>query len=183
MKQRPFQTGPWCRRLLYALSLTLFLTGISWAWIQHLDQEGRASDTLLQIKTKLIAVHGLSAIFFVLLLGTLLVTHVQRAWLGRKNRPNGALFLTAVSLLTLSGYALYYLSVESIRAAAGRLHLWLGVGAPLLLLWHIWCGRTAVIRREKDRPGRVNSQPVELGSFQSSRQWGSNRRQPECSRK
>ena len=132
--------------MLYAVSLTLFLSGVGWAWIQHLDREGRASDTLLQIKTRLIAIHGFSAMFFVLLLGTLLVTHVRRAWHGRKNRPNGVFFLTAVSLLTLSGYALYYLSSESLREADSQFHLWLGVSAPALLLWHIWSGRGAVNR-------------------------------------
>ncbi|HZI32277.1 MAG TPA: hypothetical protein VFF11_08035 [Candidatus Binatia bacterium] len=146
MKRRWLQLRRGHRRLLYAVSLTLFLSGIGWAWIQHLDREGRASDTLLQIKTKLIAVHGFSAMFFVLLLGTLLVSHVRRAWHGKKNRRNGAFFLVAVSLLTLSGYALYYLSSESFRDADSQFHLWLGVGAPVLLLWHIWSGRGAVKR-------------------------------------
>jgi hypothetical protein len=82
--------------------------------------------------------------FFVLWLGTLLVSHVNHAWHARKNRPNGAFFLAAVGLLTLSGYALYYLGNENLRAADGQLHLWLGVAAPALLLWHIWSGRNAI---------------------------------------
>lgn len=132
--------------MLYAVSLTLFLSGIGWAWIQHLDQVGRASDTLLRMKTWLIAVHGFSAMTFVLLLGTLLVSHVRRAWHARKNRPNGTFFLTTVSLLTLSGYALYYLGDESGRAAVSQFHLWLGVVAPVLLFWHIWSGKNTVNR-------------------------------------
>ncbi|MGH7953346.1 MAG: hypothetical protein ACREFE_15740 [Limisphaerales bacterium] len=166
MKQRAFQPGRWCRRLLYTVSLTLLLSGIGFAWIQHLDQEGRAGDTLLQIKTKLIAVHGFSAMFFVLLLGTLLVSHIQRAWLGRKNRPNGVLFLSAVGLLTLSGYALYYLGNESLRDADAQFHLWLGVVTPALLGWHIWCGRRAVNPQKAGHSMQADSKPIALGSIQ-----------------
>jgi hypothetical protein len=169
--------------MLYADSLTLLLSGVSWAWIQHLDREGRAGDTLLQIKTKLLAIHGISAMLFVLLLGTLLVSHVHRAWLGRKNRPNGAFFLTAVSLLTLSGYALYYLGSESLRDADGQFHLWLGIAVPALLGWHIWCGKRAVNRRKADYSRPADSKPVELGLTAKSSHWRSHRSEPECSRK
>ncbi len=144
MRRRLLQIRRSHRALLYAVSLALFLSGVAWTWIRHLDHFGRASDRLLRIKTDLIAIHGFSAMFFVLLVGTLLVSHVGRAWHARRNRPNGAFFLIAVSLLTLSGYALYYLGSETLRNADSRFHLWLGVGAPLLLLWHIWSGRNAV---------------------------------------
>jgi FtsH-binding integral membrane protein len=143
MKRRWLQIRRSHRLLLYGVSLALFLSGVGWAWIQHLDRLGRASDTLLQIKTKLIAVHGFSAMFFVFLLGTLLVGHVRRAWHARKNRANGTFFLAAVSLLTLSGYALYYLGDEHWRAATSAFHLWLGVAAPALLILHVCFGRRA----------------------------------------
>jgi hypothetical protein len=145
-KRRGLQIRHLQRLSLGAVGLALFLSGVGFAWIQHLDEAGRASDTLLQIKTKLIAVHGFSAMFFVLWLGTLLVSHISQAWKARKNRPNGVFFLAAVGLLTLSGYALYYLGSESLRAADARLHLWLGVAIPVLLFWHIWSGRKAVRR-------------------------------------
>jgi len=83
---------------------------------------------------------------FVLLLGTLLASHVRRAWHAQRNRKNGALFLTAISLLTLSGYVLYYAGNETVREISSGFHLWLGVAAPALLLWHIRSGRSAVNR-------------------------------------
>jgi hypothetical protein len=140
MKRRGFQISRRHRFLLYTASLVLFLSGISWAWIQHLDEAGRAGDGLVRMKPWLIAVHGFSAMLFVLLLGTLLVGHVRRAWHARKNRKNGVFFLTAVCLLTLSGYALYYLGDENWRSATSNIHLWLGVVMPMLLLLHIWFG-------------------------------------------
>lgn len=146
MKRRWLQIRRGHRLLLYAISLTLFLSGIGWTWIQHLDEAGNAGNPLLRMKTTLIAVHGLGAMAFVLLLGTLLVSHVRRAWHARKNRKNGAFVLAAVSLLTLSGYALYYTGNEDARNAVSSFHLWLGAAAPALLLWHTWSGRNAVNR-------------------------------------
>ena len=87
--------------------------------------------------------HGFAALGFVLLLGTLLPGHVRRAWHARKNRANGAFFLTAISLLTFSGYTLYYLGDETWRNAVSQFHLWLGLASPLLLFWHIRHGRRA----------------------------------------
>jgi hypothetical protein len=111
-----------------------------------LDELGQADATLRQTKAWLIAIHGFSAMTFVLLLGTLLVSHVRRAWHARKNQRNGAFFLTMVSLLTLSGYALYYISNDNLRIAVSQFHLWLGIVAPFLLFWHICSGQGAVNR-------------------------------------
>ena len=143
MKRRGLQISRHHRRLLYTASLALFISGTAWAWIHHLDQAGRANDDLVKLKQWLITIHGLSAMMFVLLLGTLLASHVRRAWHARKNQENGAFFLTAISLLTLSGYALYYLGAEDLRKTVSDFHLWLGVAAPALLVWHIWNGRNA----------------------------------------
>ena len=80
---------------------------------------------------------------FVLLLGTLLAGHIRRAWQTGKNRKNGVFFLASVSLLTLSGYALYYIGGEELRNAVSNFHLWLGLATPVLLFWHIRAGRKA----------------------------------------
>lgn len=144
MRRRGLQIGRTHRLTLYAAGLLLLLSGICWALIQHLDEEGKAGDNLVKLKQPLIAIHGLSAMVFVFLLGTLLFGHIRRSWHARKNTKNGLFFIVAVGLLTLSGYALYYLGNESWRNAASHFHLWLGIAAPLLLILHIWLGRKSV---------------------------------------
>jgi hypothetical protein len=121
----------------------LLLSGVCWAFIQHLDQAGNAPETARRWKTSLIAVHGWSAMLFVLLFGTLLTGHVRRSWRARKNRNNGAFFVSVVALLTLSGYALYYTADENWRLLASNFHLWLGIAAPVFLMFHIRAGRRA----------------------------------------
>jgi len=146
MKRHEFGLRPRVRRLLYALGLLLLLSGICWAWLNHLDESGQANELLRSTKTWLIALHGFSAVTFVLLLGALLVSHVRRAWRAGKNRRDGAMFLASAGLLALSGYALYYIGNEGLRAAVSLFHLWLGVAAPVLLYWHMRSGKTAVNR-------------------------------------
>ena len=144
MKRRGLQISHRHRLTLYVVSLVLLVSGGAWAWIHHLDEAGRAGDALRQTKPWLLKVHGFAAVGFVLLLGTLIPVHVRHSWHARKNRINGVFFLSAVGLLTLSGYALYYLGDEAWRNGASRFHLWLGLGAPVLLFFHVRAGKKAV---------------------------------------
>jgi hypothetical protein len=131
---------------LYAALVCLWVSGGAWAWAGHLDEAGDGGGAWSAVKPWLLKVHGFSAMGFVLLLGTLLPNHVRRAWRAHRNRGNGAIFLVGMSALTLSGYLLYYLGDERWRNATSNFHLWLGLAAPGLLVWHIWAGRRAVLR-------------------------------------
>jgi hypothetical protein len=146
MRRRGIQLSQRHRRWLYSVSIVLFLSGAAWTWANRLDDAGQAGDALRLLKTWLLKAHGFAALGFVLVLGTLLPGHVRRAWQAGKNRANGAFFLTAVSLLTLSGYTLYYLGDETWRNATSKFHLWVGLAAPILLIWHIRQGRDATRR-------------------------------------
>lgn len=141
MKRHGLYLTPGHRRLFYSTSLVLFLSGALWTAIHRLDQAAEASETMRRWKPWLLSVHGLSAVVFVLLMGTLLAGHVPRAWRAEKNRSNGVFFLTSIGLLIASGYLLYYLSDESWRTSMSAFHLGLGLAAPALLIWHVWAGR------------------------------------------
>lgn len=147
MKRRGIQLSRRHRLTLYCVSLLLFITGAAWAWADHLHEAREAGGRWDAFRPTLLKVHGFGAVAFVLLVGTLLPGHVRRAWLARKNRGNGAFFLTVIALLTLSGYALYYLGDETWRKATNLFHLWLGLVAPALLFWHSRAGRNATSRR------------------------------------
>jgi hypothetical protein len=146
MKRRGLQLNRRHRQIFYAVSLTLLFSGISWAWLHHLDQAGNATETARHWKPGLIAIHGWSAMAFVLLFGTLLAGHVRRAWHAKKNRKNGVFIVLLVTLLTLSGYALYYTSDENRRALTSYFHLWLGIVVPIFLILHIRSGKRATLR-------------------------------------
>lgn len=143
MKRHGLYLNPGHRRLFYTTSLIVFVSGATWAVIHRLDEAARLSEEWRRWKPWLLSTHGLSAVGFVLLLGTLLAGHVPRAWRAEKNRANGVFFLSITGLLGISGYLLYYLSSESWRSGTALLHLVLGLLSPALLFGHVRSGRRA----------------------------------------
>ena len=143
MKRRGLQLSRRHRWSIYIIGLALLITGLAWAWLHRLDEAGNAGGPWREFKPGLMKIHGFAALGFVLLLGTLLPVHVRHSWHARRNRANGAFFLSSVSILILTGYALYYLGDEKLRALCSDVHFWLGAAIPLLLIWHIWSGRRA----------------------------------------
>lgn len=143
MKRRGVQLSRRHRWSLYLVGLALLLSGLGWVWLHQLDEAGNIRGLWREVTPVLMTVHGLVAAAFVLLLGTLLPVHVRHSWHARRNRANGAFFLTTVGMLTLTGYLLYYLGNERLRALCSNVHFWLGAIIPLLLIWHIWSGRRA----------------------------------------
>ena len=89
----------------------------------------------------LLKIHGGAAMAFLVALGILIPTHIKRAWQVRRNRANGAFFVTVMGVLVVTGYGLYYFGDDRWRSAASWMHLILGLAAPALLALHIWFGR------------------------------------------
>lgn len=162
MNRRGLQLGAGHKLALFTAGGLLLVSGAAWAWVQHIDEAGRAGEALRDFKPWLLKVHGLSAMGFVLILGTLLVGHVRAAWRARTNLANGAFFFVSVSLLTLSGYLLYYIGGEELRSAVSRFHLWLGLAAPILLAWHLRRGKGLGRREPRGAAALGRNSPLSL---------------------
>jgi hypothetical protein len=76
-----------------------------------------------------------------LLIGMLLGTHARFAWRARRNRLNGSVLLTALGILILTGYFLYYAGNESLRAWSSWIHIGVGLFLPFAVLLHVLVGR------------------------------------------
>lgn len=127
---------------LYATVGTLTLSGAAWLVCQHWLH----SDTEFGVAPHSSApwwlrLHGAAAMLFLVLLGTLLRDHVRLGWLAQRNRPSGTGLLIVSLWLTLTGYGLYYVGGESLRAWLSRLHWLPGLLWPIALVVHIWLGR------------------------------------------
>lgn len=93
--------------------------------------------------------HGAATLGFLIVFGALLPEHVLYGWRHRLNRLSGVSVISAVGLLTVTGYGLYYASGDSLRQWISLIHWSLGLFATALLIWHIVRGRS--IRRERMR--------------------------------
>lgn len=142
MKRRGIQLSPRHKRWFYSVTTILFLSGAAWVLFGWLAEHSAARADLLQsLKSWMLKLHGAAAMAFLVALGILIPTHLKRAWQARRNRVNGAFFVTVVALLILTGFGLYYFGDERWRSGASWLHRVLGFAAPALLALHIWLGR------------------------------------------
>ncbi len=130
---------PWLRRLVYATLAALFASGLAW-WAL---EEGAAA------RVWLIAAHGLAAMLFLLLLGAVAVLHVRESWRRKRNRLSGSVIATAMALLVLTAFGLYYLGSDLLREYASKVHLLVGVFVPALLAVHVVAGARSRCRRDE----------------------------------
>jgi hypothetical protein len=95
----------------------------------------------------MLKLHGAAAMGALVLLGTLLPMHVKFAWRAGRNLRTGLSLLSVFLFLVLTGYGLYYFGGERLRYWTSAAHLWVGLALPLIMLVHVWRGKTT-------RPGR-----------------------------
>jgi hypothetical protein len=161
---------------LYAVLVLLFLSGLAWAYCNYLCSPG---DFETSAKTWAMKIHGAAAMVVLVLIGMLLTAHVRFAWRARRNRANGSVFLSAFAVLTITGYGLYYVGGERLRAWTSWIHLGVGVALPILLLIHIFLGRrTRRSGRSRTRlplgsPGEKDRPPKSVTAIPetSAKQW------------
>ena len=119
------------RWAVYITIAVLLATGVAWWWLDGAPGPARLY---------LIALHGLTAMLFLLASGAIIAVHVREGWRRRRNRWSGAIVLTTVSLLAITAFGLYYLGSQSLRDAGSFLHLVIGLALPLILAAHVVVG-------------------------------------------
>ena len=127
------------RYFLYAVLALVFLSGVVWGYWNYLVAS--LGDFEISAKAWAMKIHGGAAMAVLVLIGMLLNVHVRFAWRAGRNRINGSVFLSALAVLTISGYGLYYAGGERLRAWTSWIHLAVGLVLPILLLIHILLGR------------------------------------------
>src|SRR5437016_14206743 len=128
------------RYFLYAVVALLFFSGVAWTYWNYLAVSPGDFET--SAKSWAMKIHGAGAMAVLVLIGMLLSGHVKFAWRARRNRANGSVFLSAFAVLTITGYGLYYAGGEKLRAWTSWVHLAVGMALPILLLIHIFLGRS-----------------------------------------
>ena len=80
------------------------------------------------------------------LFGSLLASHMPRAWSLRRGRASGGAIASVFVLLAVTGYGLYYAGGEVLRAWISVIHWGVGLGLPVLLVVHVRTLRTKLRR-------------------------------------
>jgi heme A synthase len=144
--------SPHHERWTLGLSLALVISGALWLVFHYwVAAAGEYGDRPHPLETWWLRAHGAAAFGFLVLLGTLLPVHMRRAWNRRRNHRSGAFVVTVVIVLVVTGYALYYLSSEELRAWISVTHWLAGLaGLPALAL-HAWFGQRRAARRQSSQ--------------------------------
>jgi len=141
---------------VYVVLAIVFSSGVVWAWLHHFARRaGEFGESGHPAELWMQKVHGASAMFALIVLGSLLVFHIPRAWRAKRNRPTGSSLFALFAFLAGSGYALYYSGGESLRAWMSWSHLWVGIALPVFVALHVWRGKRATAPKplEKSVPG------------------------------
>ena len=141
--------SPGYRGWLYGTSAALFVSGVAWVLLHRvsLAQEETARNWSAVLEPWMLKLHGAAAMMFLVMIGALLPIHILKGMATRKNLASGLVLLGLIGLLTITGYALYYLGSDTARSFASALHTWAGVGAPAFLIWHLlWRERRPTAR-------------------------------------
>lgn len=131
------------RRLLYGLVTALTLTGAVWM-IVHFTQPEDAMPNA--VEPWMMRIHGGAAMLFLFFAGTMLYGHMLGAWQRRRNRLSGGIASAVFVVLVLTGYGLYYFGGDQLRNVTEWLHWSIGLGAPLVVWWHIRRGRRLAVQ-------------------------------------
>ena len=136
--------GTAARRCVYAVVALLVASGIWWIALRYSDvllPPPRDELARLAREAHAMRVHGALAFVTLLTFGAMLATHVQRGWVLQRNRTSGSTIVAALTILTVSGYALYYLVDDNTRPPVSLLHWALGLAFVPALIAHIALGR------------------------------------------
>jgi hypothetical protein len=126
------------RRLgVYGVGIGLWLSGGLWLLFHYFVHVGGPfGSSPHPLEPWWLKLHGGFGFAGLWLLGLLWGAHIAYAWPQRRRRWSGGVLLGCMAWLVLSGYLLYYLGDEDLRAATSLLHWSLGLACPVVFLVH-----------------------------------------------
>jgi hypothetical protein len=121
----------------------LVITGCGWLLCHYvLAEMGDFGPLPHPQEGRWLELHGAAGMVALVLFGSLLTTHMRRAWAVRRGRASGGTLAGLFVLLTATGYGLYYVAGESFRAWISVVHWTVGLAIPMLLAAHVYTLRS-----------------------------------------
>jgi hypothetical protein len=135
---------PFHRRLIYVIFGVLWFSGAIWVVVEWLkDPELEAARAPLQ--TASMKIHGASMLIYLPMLGSVL-THIRRGVALGSNVLLGFSLIGLNAALVLTGWALYYVSNDSLREWNSLIHWVIGASTLFFLIAHVLLGRRSSAR-------------------------------------
>ena len=124
-------------RWLLGVLVVLWASGVVWMVLHYFYPTHSEFGTAPNAgEPWLLRIHGVVAVAAVFLLGGVAVSHVVMGWRQSGNRRSGLTLGIIGIALIVTGYALYYLTADSVRESVAIAHEALGVAAIASALIH-----------------------------------------------
>lgn len=120
---------------LYFVWLILCVTGLYFAYTQDWQMMDPSDLSVQTLK-----IHGIFAALMLILVGSLLSTHIKLSLHRKRNLTTGMSLLSLMVILSTTGTGLYY-SPEEWHESVKWAHIWIGLISILSLPLHIVIGR------------------------------------------
>lgn len=141
------------RATIYFIMGGLWLSGCLWLLLDEFFSEagpfGRTPNTL---EPAVLLIHGVVSVAALYVLGWVSVWHVLRWWRQGLRRVSGATLSTCLSLLVVSGFALFFVSEDWWQHAAALSHDVVGLIVTVVGVQHWFFARRSDMRSAASRP-------------------------------
>jgi hypothetical protein len=125
------------RTAIYLIAGSLWLSGSLWLYLDYfLAQRGQFGNTPHPLEPPLLLLHGAVAILSMYLFGWITARHITRWWPRGLRRLSGGLLAAVLAVLSLSGFALFFLVDDSSRHAVALIHDVVGVAVAAFAIQH-----------------------------------------------
>jgi cytochrome b561 len=137
------------RLVVYIILGALWLSGCLWLLLdQFFSQAGQFGSTPNFLQPPLLLLHGVLALCSLYLLGYVSAHHVVRWWRRGLRRLSGGSLATILAILTLGGFALFFVSDDEWQHWLVETHDLLGIAVTAFALQH-WLFRRPPNARQR----------------------------------
>lgn len=153
------------RLVVYTVCIGLWASGLLWLLLDlFFERQGEFGWTPHPLQPPILLLHGVLAILSLYVLGWVSSHHALRWWSEGSRRLSGGIFLALLLLLTITGFALFFLVDDEWQRAAKLVHEVVGVLVTLFAFQHWIIGRRDQrIARRAHRHGHAASRPMHDG--------------------
>ncbi len=125
------------RFAVYGVSVALWASGLLWLLLdQFFGRQGQFGPTPHPLQAPLLLLHGVVALVAAYTLGWISARHVLRWWTAGERRISGGVLTSVVIVLSVSGFALFFVSDDAGQRVARLTHEALGLAVALFAIQH-----------------------------------------------
>jgi hypothetical protein len=126
----------WQRLALYIIGSGVACSGLAWFALRQRSDSDDIFSAWLTVERTTGILHGVMSLAMLVVLGSMLPVHVRSGWRSKVNFITGTALLISLSILSVSGVALYYLANELLRFATTWVHQIIGAASVVVCLLH-----------------------------------------------